>query len=138
MTSPDFDPEKRNRNYYRHEMTGDLGWVVRRDHREHMKYDRGADTDLTVAIRRDDKGAVVGWVPEKEPAPLTRFQAAVVAHAADRELFRFTGQPGKAKAWIDLSEEKRRDWIQSGPKEEGTMRQEVYDAVMEALDAYTE
>lgn len=132
----DFDPKPNDREYYRHALTDDLGWLVKRNNREHMKYDR-PEFDHTMAVYRDDQGAIKGWVPEKEPAPLLSQQAAIVAFEADRALGRFTGDRSKVKAWIDLREEDRRKWIEDGPTCPPGPRRDLYRAVMKALEPFT-
>lgn len=135
MASDNWDPAKEKREYVRHNQTGDLGWLVRREGRDCIRYDR-PEYDQTVPFRRNEKGEIVDWTHELEPALFTPYQSAIVAYAADREMDRFLGNVRRPKAWIDLSEEKRRDWAEKGPKDEGP-RQKVFDAIQEALDPYT-
>lgn len=132
----DWDPDKDKREYYRHALTGDLAWLVKRGGREHMKMDR-PDFDHTVAVYRDDAGNIKGWVPEKEPAPLLSQQAAIIAFEADRALGRYTGDRSKAKSWIDLREEDRRKWIEDGPTCPPGPRRDLYRAIVKALGPHT-
>jgi hypothetical protein len=133
--SENWDPPKAQREYVRHAMNGDLGWIVRRDNREHVRYDRG-EHDQTVLLRRDAKGELIDWVREKEPAPLTGYQVAIVAYEANRALDRYLGAVNKPKVWIELSEEERRTWAAKGPRESGP-RKKLYDAIMAALEPLT-
>jgi hypothetical protein len=136
MSESNWDPPKNQREFVRHRLTGDLGWLVRRDGREHVKYDR-PDHDQTVPVRRDDKGNFLDWVREKEPAPLTSYQVAIVAYEADRALDRYLGNLRRPKAWIDMSEDDRRRWANDGPKDESGPRRKVFDAIAEALEPFT-
>lgn len=135
MASDNWDPEPAHKEYYRHKLTGDLGWLVRRDGRECIRYDRG-DFDQYIAVRRDDKG-IIDWQPEAPPAPLNDYHVGMIAFVADNELQRHTGDLGRVKKWLDLREEDRHRWIRQGPPEDSGMRRNVYDAIRTALEPYT-
>ena len=136
MTESAWDPKESQREFYRHRLTGDLGWLVRRENREAIKYDR-PDHDQWVPVRRDNLGAIIDWVAESPPAPLTLHQAAIIAYEADRALDRFLGNVRKSKAWIDMGEDFRRKWVTDGPPEKGGVRRLLFDAIVEALDPFT-
>lgn len=134
--SDTWDPAPAQRQFFRHRLTGDLGWLVRRDGRESMRFDRG-DFDQTVQVRRDDKGGVIDWNPEKPPAPLNDYHVGMIAFVADTELQRHTGDIGRIKKWLDMREEDRNRWIRQGPPDDTGMRRGVYDAIRKALEPYT-
>lgn len=131
----DWDPKAQERQYVRHARTGDLGWIVRRDGREHVRYDRG-ELDQTIALKRDDKGALIDWTLEREPAPMTVYQVAFVAYAADSALDKFLGEHGRRKPWMEMNEDERRKWAELGPKDKH--RQRLFTAIFDALQPLTE
>lgn len=135
MNKDTWDPAPTQREYFRHRLTGDLGWLVRREGREAMRFDRG-DFDQTVQVRRDDKGVVVDWNAEKPPSPLNDYHVGMIAFVADVELQRHTGDIGRVKKWIDMREEDRLRWIRQGPTEDNPLRRAVYDAIRGALEPY--
>lgn len=72
------------------------------------------------------------WVPDKEHRPITSAQIAQVCFEADKALCKFIGLPENArKTWIDLHEDKRREWIQEGPTK--GIRGEMGKAIREVL-----
>jgi len=131
----DWDPKPQERQYVRHRMTGDLGWLVTRDGKECVRYDR-PNIDHHIAVRRDDKGLMVDWVDEKPPAPLNAHHVAMVAFQTDQELLRHLGEIGKKRAWLDMREEERHRFIKEGPGV-GGIRHDVWLAVQQALEPYT-
>lgn len=137
MSAENWDPLPAQREFYRHRLTGDLGWLVRREGREHIRYDRGPAFELTIAVRRDDKGAVIDWNQEKAPAPLNDYHLGMIAWQADCELQRHLGEIGRIKQWRDLRQEDRVKWIQEGPQDGSPMRREVYQAIKSALEPFT-
>lgn len=130
------DPKPEERQYARHAQTGDLGWIVKRDGKDMMKYDRPGQ-DLVVPFMRNGDGEPIGWKLEGKPAPMTPFQVSMVAYAADRELDRFLGNVRRPKAWIDLHEDRRREWASDGPGDATGPRQELFEGIMKALEPYT-
>lgn len=130
-----WDPDPRDRAYMRHAATGDLGWLVRRSGEDHVKYDR-AGVDQTVRVTRDASGAPVNWLPVSAPAPLNTFQVAMLAYEVNRMLDRFLGNVNNRKAWIDIDEDKRRDWLEFGPNSPG-IRDDMNRAIMKVGEKYT-
>jgi hypothetical protein len=131
-----WDPHPGNREYFRHRLTGDLGWLVRRENREAMKRDI-AGVDSYTLVRRDDKGEVIDWNRETPPAPLNDYHVGMIAFVADNELQRHTGDVGRVKKWLDLKEEERSRWIRQGPPEGHDLRRAVWEAIRQALEPYT-
>lgn len=124
----DWDPEPARRAYYKNSVSGDWGWLVRREGNDVIKLDRpGVDE-----IRRFDPGE---WQPRDAPKPLQPAHLAMVAYQADKtlcrvlggELMRFTKGD-----WLDLSQEQRRAWIEKGPPTHPD-RRALYAAIMGAL-----
>lgn len=130
-----WDPVPGDRAYYRHRATGDLGWLVRRNGEDHVKYDR-AGVDQTTRVKRDGAGEPVEWAPVAPPAPVNTFQMAALAYEVNRMLDRYLGQVSPKKAWIDISEEARRDWLERGPEMKG-IRNDMYNAIMKVGEKYT-
>lgn len=126
------DPKPHERMYYRHTSTGDRGWLVRREGRDMIRMDRGAHEEL-----REFKPTI--WVRDNETRPLTVWSVAQVAFAADRQLCRAIGLHELAKkAWLDLSENKRREWMETGPKgPELEKRRKLYEAITDSLRELT-
>jgi hypothetical protein len=130
-----FDPLPTDRRYMRHRATGDLGWLVRRQGEDHVKYDRGG-VDQTVVAKRDAKGEFTEWSDVAAPAPVNTFQIAMVAYEVNRMLDRYLGNVSPKKPWIDLDEDKRHAWLNDGPQMPG-IRNEMYEAIMAVGEKYT-
>lgn len=136
MPALDSDPKPSERKYFRHRLTGDLGWLVIRDGREAIRYDRG-EYDQHIAVRRDDKGKIADWNEEAPPAPLNDYHVGMISFVADNEVQRHTGEVGRVKKWADLREEDRHRWIRQGPGDVPGIRSAVYQAIKAALQPYT-
>lgn len=136
MTPESWDPEPGQRQFFRHRLTGDLGWLVRRDGREAIRFDRGS-FDQTVQVRRDAENGVIDWTPEKPPSPLNDYHVGMIAFVTDTELQRHTGDIGRVKKWLDMREEDRHRWIRLGPQDGSPIRRDVYEAIRQALEPYT-
>jgi hypothetical protein len=120
----EWDPDPKDREYFRECTSGQLGWLVRREGVDRIKLDRAMDICVPYGI---------DWLAESDHRPLNMAHLAQVAFAADRMLNRFLGnQENAVKQWESLSDEQRRGWIETGPKNEG-MRKDLYQAVMAAL-----
>ena len=135
MSQETWDPQPGNREFFRHRLTGDLGWLVRRENREAMKRDI-VGVDSYTLIRRDDKGQIIDWNPEAPPAPLNDYHVGMIAWVADQELQRHMGEVGRLRHWRDMKEEERSRWIRQGP-EGGGIRDDIYRAIRGALEPYT-
>lgn len=105
-----FEPPKAQRVYFRHNMTGDRGYAVRREGKEAIRRDRPAIDDYTFQLSE--------WVKESpETKKFTDAQIAAVQFEADKKLCWALGLPALAKReWIDLPEKQRVDWLKDGPK----------------------
>lgn len=122
---PDYDPPKHEREYFTHRQTGDMGWMVFRGHKPHVKYDRPG-SDQVIPYRERD------WMPRTEPRPLSPAQLAEVCFAADRQLCRRLGYREKAdKTWESLSPQEKKQWIEEGPK--GGDREALYATIWSTL-----
>lgn len=121
-----WDPPAHERSYFRHSSSGDLGWMVRRDGEDHIKYDRPMQ-DLTKPYRQGE------WKPENRPYPLTVTQMAMVAFEADKRLCFFLGLQSKTKMdWQALTDRERDMWVNGGP-EVPERRAILYNAIMDGL-----
>lgn len=130
-----YEPDPRDRQYMRHAQSGDLGWLVRRGGEDHVRYDR-VGVDQTVKVTRDVRGVPNNWTPVAPPAPLNTFQVAMIAYEANRLLDRYLGNVNNKKAWIDIDEDKRRDWLEWGPNSPG-IRDDLYKAILKVGEKYT-
>lgn len=125
----DWDPKPTERAYYRHALTGDLGWLVRREGVEHIRLDRPM-TDQVVKYQAEE------WKLDMAPVPLTLAQVAQVAFEAHKKLMYFTGNMDEARwSWgKDLTEEERLTFMKEGP--EGEMAQRLYVGIQVALSKF--
>ena len=129
MNADNWDPPDHERVFYRHSTTGDLGWLVRRDGKDCVKYDRPA-MDIVRPFRADE------WIAELEYRPLTRLQLVQVAFEADKKLCYFLGRHELSRRqWLNLSENERIRWSTNGPPDTGG-RQELFQAIMASLERY--
>jgi len=121
------DPPPNKREYYLHLETGDRGYLVTRDGRPAIKWDRAMAKDATHELHK--------WKKMVDEVPLfSLHQIAMVAFVADKEVCRALGQVDIAqRQWIDLSEKQRRDWMVDGPKAKTGPRRHVYQAILKAL-----
>lgn len=120
------DPKLSERVYYRHLETGDRGYLVERDGKPAIRWDRIAG-DTTHDLTR--------WKKEDDALPLfSAHHVAMIAFAADKECCRALGQVDLAqRQWLDLSEKQRRDWITDGPKVRLGPRRELYESITKVL-----
>jgi len=124
-----WDPAPHERTYYRHALTGDLGWLVRRDGAEHILLDRPGQ-EIAKPFKPGE------WTVEAEYRPLTRMQFAQVAFAADKALCLALGKHLLARReWLSMRDEDRIVFMQMGPRAGGG-RQELFEAIMASLERY--
>lgn len=125
-TPADWDPNPAERSYFSHHVTGDVGWLVKREGKDVIKLDRpGVDEIRTFNIGE--------WLPKSENRPLQPAQLAQIAFMADKQYCLATGDYKRAKTeWLSLSQEQRRAWIEKGPQVD-PVRKALYEAVMGAL-----
>ena len=121
------DPPPNKREYYLHLETGDRGYLVTRDGKPAIKWDR--------AMARDTTHELLKWKKMADEVPLfSMHQIAMVAFVADKEVCRALGQVDIAhRQWIDLSDKQRRDWMLDGPKAKTGPRRAVYSAIVKAM-----
>lgn len=125
----DWNPEPGEREYYRSKMTGDRGWLVRREGKDLIRLDRPMEELLR---------PLHGWQRDEEALLLPASQAAQVAFEADRALCRIYGLHAEArKTWADLKDKERIAFINDGIDDrEHPVRSEVYTAIATAMKAY--
>jgi hypothetical protein len=117
-----WDPQPNERQYYRSAETGDLGWLVRRDGKDRVRLDR-AMQEITLPFTPDR------WIEEREWKPFSRLSIDRLLFEADKQLCHLLGLHMEAKRdWLSLSEEKRIEWMKTGPGP-GGLRAELYLAV---------
>lgn len=130
MKTEDWTPEIGEREYYRND-NGDLGYRVVRDGRDMIQFDRPNQVILRHLDRR--------WHPEEEHRPHSRDQIARIAFEADRHLCLHIGMPHRfyRKEWNSLKDEEKDWWRHRGPQKHPE-RKTLYDAIMTAMEQYTE
>ena len=122
----DWDPEPAERAHYSHSVTGDHGYLVRRDGKDAIRLDRPGVEDIRSFDARE-------WVAKLDVRPLQPAQLAQVAFEADQQLCRALGLREFTKQlWLDLSQEQRRAWILKGPQSHPD-RKALYAAVTKTL-----
>ena len=121
-----WDPQPHERQCYMHILSGDYGWLVRREGKDVIKLDRpGLDE-----IRPFD---VQDWRSREEVRPMSPGQLAKVMFDADKALCLALGLRDTAKIeWLSLKPEKRRAWIEVGPSEP-PIRAQLYAAIKNTL-----
>jgi hypothetical protein len=122
----DWDPELGERTWFTHRLTGERGYLIRRDGEDRIRLDRPNDP---YAIRKKE----ADWVQDESWRPITVNQRAQIAFEADRALCRALGLHAEAKRnWNELRDDDRIRWTGTPPKDETRAR--LYAAVMEALE----
>lgn len=124
-----WDPKPHERTYYRDAVTGDLGWMVRRNGIDHIRLDRPADNI-------EQPYDVTRFTMDREPAKLTSAMVAQIAFAAHKQLCLLTGKFAESKKdWArDMKVEDRAKWMKDGPK--GELEERLFVAVREALGKF--
>lgn len=122
----DWDPKPHERQWYRHSITGDRGFLVRKDGKDFIRSDNPGEVNDKI-FRPSD------WMADHQERPLTAFHVAQICFEADKKYRFYMGSPKAMKEnWLDLSEEKRILWMQRGPL--ATRRADLYRAIREALE----
>lgn len=104
------EPLKSQRVYYRHNQTGDRGYIVKREGKDAIRRDRPNVDDYTFQLG--------DWVAEVADArKFTEIQIAAVQFEADKKLCWALGLPTLSRReWVDVPEKQRFDWMKEGPK----------------------
>lgn len=124
------DPPEPDRKWFRHVMTGDAGYLVVRDGKQHMRYDRPG-IDHVIPYKESQ------WIEETNAAPLTPHQVAQICYAADKQLCYFVGLHDKArKDWLSLRDQDRIAFTEDGPTKPA-LRQLLYLAIKSVLREHT-
>ena len=121
------DPPVRERVYYRHSQTSDRGWLVLRDGKQAIRFDRGAVDQWTHNVK--------DWNLEHvETAKYNDMQIAQVAFEADKKLCWALGLTDLAnREWSKMPEELRVKWLKAGPPATALERVGLYKAIKEEL-----
>lgn len=126
----EWDPEDDEKVWYRSTMTGDLGWMVRRDGKARIRLDRPQE-DITRPFSKTN------WKEDSTHRPMAAMQAIRVAFAADQQLCLALGLHDKARVeWESLSDAARDKWMKEGPSKP-LLRRLVYRAIKIALEPST-
>lgn len=128
-TPRNFDPDPGRRIWVQSSVTGDVGWLVRRDGQERVRLDR-PNQEIVVDFNGN-------WTQIVEHRRIAHSQLVRVAFEADRELMRLLGHHDKArKEFRDLGEKQLAAWIEEGPKEP-PIRALLYRSIMDTLTEHT-
>lgn len=123
----EWDPEVKERTYFRDITTGDLGWLVRREGKPHIKLDRPMQ-DICKPMRPGQ------WKEENEHRPLTKYQIGMVTWAADQALCLPLGYHGEiGTEWGDLTDRQRIAWCKDGPDTDSVERKKAFGVLWECL-----
>ncbi len=130
MTDVDrWDPDPHEKEWYREVVSGQRGWKVIRNGEPRIRLDYKEDIHKKLSAE---------WTPDNEKRDMTPAQVAQVCFEADKKLCFFIGLPENSrKLWIDLHEEKRRQWIEAGPTAH-PLRRAVNQAIREAIMKHIE
>jgi hypothetical protein len=121
------------RVYYRHKQTGDRGYLVTVDGKQHIRYDRPFDPTTSLW----DGPQQANWELDKHPEPFSIGQAISVVFEADRALCNILGLYGEGRrSWQSMIEKDRVKFILEGPKEPA-IRVQVYKALRKILEPLT-
>lgn len=119
------------REYYRSNVTGDLGYLVERDGKSWVKLDRSGPE----VLKEFSEGL---WAEELHRAPLNQQQLGKLAYEFDQLLCRTLGRGQEAnRDWIAMQNEEKATWMTIGPCDSG-IRDALFDAVLRVLKEYTE
>jgi hypothetical protein len=119
-------PDPAARTYFRHQTTGELGYLFVEEGKTYVRLDRPSQKIL----REFDKRNPGPWLKEVEYRPFARGQVVRVLYAADREL-RFLLHEPLPKEFASLRDAERIAFTEVGPTE--GLRKEVYDALKAKL-----
>lgn len=122
-----FEPEVEDRVYYRHITTGDLGYLVRREGRDCMRYDQQGQDRYVPFIENN-------WIMVDEDRTFPPMTLVQVAYEADRKLCHMYGKILEARTeWLSLRDDDRIDFLNNGPPPNPPIRVEVYKAIMKVM-----
>jgi hypothetical protein len=125
-----WDPPKNEREYFRHADTGDLGYLVRREGKHYIRYDRGPDVEYVRPYNEND------WVSEEDHREFSDAQIVLIAFEADKQLCRLLGMHDKTRRdWPSLTAVQRHKWIEEGPRN-NHYRVALYRAIKEAMEGF--
>lgn len=120
--------EPHEREYVRHKVSGNLGYVFVDpvSGETKVRLDRASE----VIEQKYDQNL---WEPDERQRPWTRHQAAKVAFEAHRALCMLQGRPAEArKTWLDLSQTEAASWARNGPGD--GLNGELFSAIMTTLE----
>lgn len=125
-----FEPKPEERSWYRNKQTSDRGYLVKRDGKPAVRYDRPAIDQYTFNLDE--------WEPLREALPsLSAAHVAQVCFEADKKLCWALGHIDLAQRdWLDLHEKVRAKWIAEGPLKNSPAfkeRKKLYDGIRELL-----
>lgn len=127
-SSDSWDPRPHQRVWYRHRDTGDRAYLVKRDGKDCIRYDRGDYEQVKLFNEQE-------WIAEDPEKPeFSPYQIARVTFAADKEFCAVIGEIGKSRReWLNLSDKQRIAWTDDGPQE--PRRKRLYQAVKKAMES---
>ncbi|MDX2253275.1 MAG: hypothetical protein NW202_13400 [Nitrospira sp.] len=120
------DPPEHLRVWFRSTKDGQLGYMVKRDGRDHIRLDRPGE-EIVKPFKADL------WQPEHQVRKMAHAQTVQIAFEADRQLCKALGDFQRAsKEWQSLKDEERIAWMRHGPKGP-RVRVELYRAIIDTL-----
>lgn len=123
------EPNPTERVYYRRNMDGQLGYLVK-NHKgdDFIRLDRPSELLLEPLSPR--------WILERSTNPLNPFQIAQIQFQADILIAKTLGIYIKKKTWQDLTDEERILFTEKAPQH--PLRARLYNAILIALTPATE
>lgn len=130
-TEPNWDPPAPDREYFRHQGTGDRGYIVRRDGKTMIRLDRPMQEILKP---KNDE-----WQADEYGSTVLREQVAMVAFAADRAACTLVGLHAESRVgWMELTDKQRNAFTVGGPpKDASPIRVALYLSILAGLKPFT-
>ncbi len=118
--------------YLRNNSTGDLARIVEKDGKAFIKPDiPGSPVYYNIQEFKN-------WTIELKPKRLPPGSFARVAYEADRALCEIHPDLKKQPEWLSLDANKKASWIEARVSFQNVLRQELYNAVIKALEVNSE
>lgn len=113
MKYPDhWDPEEKDKIWYRSSFDGQLGWFVKRDGRPLIKLDRPGPREMLKPFTKRD------WIECADPRELSDVHLGEITFEADKVLCRILGKYELAyRNWSTLPQPEKKTWISMGPRD---------------------
>lgn len=125
----EWTPAPRERQYFRHVESGELGYLVRRQGQQKVKLHNEGQESLRAWVPGN-------WTAEVVRRELSKFAIARVAFEADKVLCRELGLHGIARRiWDKLTDAQRQAFAKDGPTgPQASRRRLVYLAIVMGIE----